>query len=195
MFQHKKDGHEKDDEIVKKAAGAEADETVESESDDSALAECQKKCAEYLSGWQRSQADYQNLVKETASRRQEWAAFAGLEILHGILPIYDHLKLAFTHIPAEQKKINWVVGIEHIKNQLKKFLENQGLEEIKTVGQKFDPALHEAVEHKDTHSTENTSADAGQVEEAKSSGKIIKKEISAGYKLNGKVIQAAKVII
>ena len=153
-----------------------------------------KKSDEYLNGWKRALADYHNLERETEKKKSEWLKMANEDLLFELLPIYDHLKLAWAHIPAEQKKTDWVVGIEHIKNQMKKFLETQGIEEIQTIGQKFDPTLHEAVEHKDAESAENTSTDAGQGD-TESHNEIIKKEIRAGYKLNGKVIQAAKVIV
>ena len=63
-------------------------------------------------------------------------------------------------------------GIKYVIQQFKEVLKNAGVEEIETEGKKFDPLLMEAVEGK---------------------GEKVKKEIKPGYKLNGKVIIAAKV--
>jgi len=143
--------------------------------------EFEKKCEEYLAGWQRAQADYVNLQKTTERERTEWLKFANQGLLTEILPIYDHLKLAMKHIPEEQKKESWVVGIENIKNQFAKFLSEVGVEEIKTVGEKFNPEEHEAV------SADNIEDDSHQG--------IIKEELGGGYKLNDKVVYPARVTV
>lgn len=137
----------------------------------------EKKCAEYLAGWQRAQADYVNLQKTTEREKTEWLRFANQGLLTELLPIYDHLKLAMKHVPEEQKKENWVVGIENIKNQFGKFLADNGVEEIKTVGEDFNPEEHEAV-----------------MASAEHQGKI-KEELRGGYKLNGKVLYPARVSV
>ncbi|NMC51787.1 nucleotide exchange factor GrpE [Candidatus Kuenenbacteria bacterium] len=143
--------------------------------------ELEKKCEEYLHGWKRAQADYENLKKTTEKEKLEWVKLANQGILLQLLPIYDHLKLAIKHIPEGEKKTNWVVGIVNIKNQLTKFLSEAGVEEIKTVGEKFNPEEHEAV----AVSEDNID---NQEEE-------ISEELHPGYKLHGKVLYPAKVKI
>jgi len=140
----------------------------------------QKKCDEYLSGWQRAQADYQNLVKESAQRQSEFVKFANQGFILELLPILDNFKIAFEQIPDDEKDSAWVVGFGHIKKQLEDLLKRKGVEEIKTKGKKFDPELHEAVAHEKTASHK--------------SGQIIK-QVKPGYKLNNKIIQAAKVVV
>ncbi|HRY63592.1 MAG TPA: nucleotide exchange factor GrpE [Patescibacteria group bacterium] len=143
--------------------------------------ELEKKCQEYLAGWQRAQADYINLQKTTERDKAEWLKFANQGLLMEILPIYDHLKLAVKHIPEAQRKESWVVGVENIKNQFGKFLSEAGVEEINTVGEKFNPEEHEAV-----------AADNAESDEHRG---VIKEELRGGYKLNGKVLYPAKVIV
>lgn len=141
------------------------------------LAELKAKCDEYLAGWQRAKADYDNLRKEMDQRISQIGSFAKASLLSDLIPILDNFSKAVDHVPSAQKQENWVVGIFQIKKQLEDFLADNGLEKIKTVGEKFDHNLHEAV--------------------AKESGepdKIIK-EVSSGYKLNGQVIIPAKVIV
>ncbi len=132
-----------------------------------------KKSEEYLNGWQRAQADYHNLEKEMEHKRSDWTKMASADMIMQILPVYDNLKLALEHSDG---KSGWAVGVEHVLNQFKKVLEENGVVEIKTVGQEFNPEIHEAVKKE-------------------SDKNIITKQIKAGYKLNGKVLYPAKVIV
>jgi molecular chaperone GrpE len=81
----------------------------------------------------------------------------------------------------DTKTENWKKGIEYIMKQYWKVLENHNIEEIKTIGENFDPNLHEAVSEE-------------EVEDKSQLGKIIK-EIDSGYMMNKKVIKVAKVIL
>lgn len=142
----------------------------------------ERQCSEYKANWQRALADYQNLLKETAKRRQEWVEMSELEVLEEFLPVYDHFKLAFRlqtsdFSPDEQK---WADGIKHIMKEFGDVLKAHKIEEIKTVGEKFDPNIHE-------------SAGEEQVE-GKKHGEIVR-EVDGGYKMNGRVIKPARVII
>jgi molecular chaperone GrpE len=140
----------------------------------------EEKAGEYLAGWKRAMADYENLKRDTSKEKAEFFVYAHSGLIIELLPIYDNFKAAFNTIPEEQTNNPWVVGFGHIKKQLADFLKDSGVEEIKTVGEKFDPTLHEALE--------NIAC------EKKEDG-IILKEIKSGYKLKDKVIQAAKVAV
>ena len=144
----------------------------------SELAALAKKAEEYLNGWKRAKADYQNFKKETEKRQAEIIQFANAALLAELLPIYNNFKLAGQHISADQKDLEWVKGFDHIQKQFTAFFGQLGLTEIKTVGEKFDPDWHEAVVHE---AKEGFGPD------------IIFEEVSPGYKLHGKLLQAAKV--
>jgi len=135
------------------------------------------KCEEYKSGWQRALADYKNLQNETVKRRGEMSAFLKEEILQDFIPVYENFKKAFA-MDRKEGDEGWVQGIEYIKKQFGNILTNYGVEEIKTIGEKFDPNLHEAV-------GEEEGGEAG----------VILKEVSGGYKMGEKVIMPAKVIV
>ncbi|XOU94574.1 MAG: nucleotide exchange factor GrpE [Candidatus Kerfeldbacteria bacterium] len=143
------------------------------------LEKTKEKMEEYLNGWKRAKADYSNQKKEFERKEQEIIQFANATLILEIMPIYDNFKLAWKHIPEEHKNEDeWLKGIEHIKKQFADMLKRLGLEEIPTVGEKFDPELHEAV------GTEKV--------EGKKSGEIVE-EIKSGYKLYNKVLEPAKV--
>ncbi len=142
------------------------------------LEQAKQKMEEYLDGWKRAKADYINLKKESEKKQQESIQFANVALILQLLPIYDNFKLAMKHIPAEKREDEWVVGIQQIKDQFTDLLNKLGIEEIKTAGEQFDPALHEAVAKEKT--------------EGKKSNTIIE-EIKPGYKLYDKVLEPAKV--
>lgn len=176
--------------------GSERKEEKECEKSISELETAQEKMQEYLDGWKRAKADYLNLKKEAEQRHQDLIKFANASLILELLPVLDNFKLAVCHIPAEEKKADWVIGIMHIKKQFEDILKNLGIEEINTIGEKFNPALHEAVGREEKYE-EGKEGEEGkddqEVEEG--TGDIIVKELRAGYTLHGKVIQAAKVIV
>ena len=147
-----------------------------------------KECEEYKTGWQRALADYKNLQTETEKRRGEWVKMSEAQILEEFIPVYDNFKKAFAvsgslPLPAGEIKRGWeqwAQGIEYIKKQFGDILKNHGVEEIKTIGEKFDPNLHESV--------------GAEEVEGKEHGEILK-EITGGYMAHGKVLWAARVII
>lgn len=144
------------------------------------ITELKSKCEEYLNGWKRAQADYQNLVKETAQQKMDIIKNANQGLVLELLPILDNFKMAFNQIPENEKDSAWVVGFSHIKKQFEDILTGYGLEAIETVGKKFNHEEHEAIE---------TRNEEGQEDD------IILEERKAGYRMNGKVIQVAKVIV
>lgn len=137
----------------------------------------------YKASWQRALADYQNLQKEIFARRQEWFEMSEQQIIEEFIPVYDHFKKAFGHkeqVTMNKEQESWVNGIGHIMKQFGDILKRHKVEEVKTVGEKFDPSIHESV---------------GELEvEGKEHGKIVK-EVDGGYKMGGRVIKAARVII
>jgi molecular chaperone GrpE len=155
---------------------------VEQEVEKTELELLQEKCDQYLAGWQRAKADYSNLQKEMARKQEEMIKFANATVLAELIEIYDNFKLAAQHKPSEESKAwsNWSIGIDGIMKQNKDFLGRFGVEEIKTVGEKFNVELHEAV---------------GGTDEGDAEPDTVVEQKQAGYTLHGKLIKPAKVII
>ena len=131
--------------------------------------------------YKRALADYQNLLKQTAREKEEFGQFARMNFLHEILPVYDNLKISLQHFNNDTDQSSWAEGIRHIVKQFKAILENMGVMEIKTIGEKFDHHTMEAVDSEET-------------KDKKQDG-MVARELSAGYKLNGKVVKAARVVV
>jgi len=142
------------------------------------LEECQKQKEEYLAGWQRARADFLNYKKTEMERISEFLKYGGEELALKILPILDNFEAAERVIPGNLKEDGNVKGLLMIKAQIQDFLKGQGLEEIKSVGENFDPNFHEVV---------------GQVEEKNKESGLIVEEIQKGYKINGRLLRPAKV--
>jgi len=203
------DDDDKEGEVNKQSVSLDVarDDTQKSGS----ITELEKKRDEYLNGWKRAQADYQNLVKEFEGRRNDYVRFANANLIIELLPILDNFKAAFNQIPEVEKNSPWVTGFQYIKKQLEDFLTREGVETIKTVGEPFDHVLHEIVDEEvvenapldpDVGETGATSAAAetladkqGDIDGSASVRQVVTKEIRAGYLLNNKVVQVAKVVV
>ncbi|KKR49108.1 MAG: Protein GrpE [Candidatus Magasanikbacteria bacterium GW2011_GWC2_40_17] len=142
----------------------------------------EEMAGEHFNNWKRALADYDNLKKEVAREKTEMGQFAKGLAAMSFLEVYDNFKKALQHQPKLEEKEadvkNWVLGLSFIKKQFAETLKELGIEEIKTVGEKFDPKLHEAI---------------GE-EEGEKTGVIVK-EIEGGYTAGGKILKAAKVIV
>ena len=134
----------------------------------------EKKNNGFENKYKRALADYQNLLKRTAQEKVEFVKYANEDLIQAIIPVYDNLKMSLAHVDEAVEKNGWLEGIKHVIRQFKDVLESMGVEEIKTIGEKFDHNTMEAIEGK---------------------GDKVVKELRPGYKLNGKVIVAAKVIV
>lgn len=141
---------------------------------------------EHKANWQRALADYRNLQKETAAMRSQWAQMSEEQILQNFIPVYENFKKAFsanlstTGGDSEKQWQNWKQGIEYIMKQFGDVLKSYNVQEIKTVDEKFDPRLHEAISEEQVDGKE-----AG----------VILKEVEGGYKMGEKIIKPARVII
>ena len=134
------------------------------------LKECQKLKDEYLAGWQRARADLLNYKKEEMERVRDILKYACEGLILKMLPLLDNFDVALKNLPDE--------GFSQIRKQFQDFLNEQGVEEIKSVGEKFDPNLHEVVEEVEA--------------KGKESG-IVFEETQKGYTINGRLLKPAKV--
>ena len=137
----------------------------------------QTKADEYLAGWQRAKADFMNYKKRQEETMADFKKYVKESSILEILLILDNFNEALKYIPQDNRKSEWIQGILNIKKQFDTLLKQYGAKEIKTVGEKFNPEFHEAVE---------------VIESDKETGIVIE-EGQKGYTLNGKVIRAAKV--
>lgn len=142
------------------------------------LAALKNKADEYLNGWKRAQADYQNLEKKTAQEKLEIGTFAKATVLVQLVPILENLRRAFQHVPEEQRNAEWVVGLRHIQKQMEDLMRQYHLTEIEAEGKPFDPHQHEAVVQE-----KRDGAESG----------IVLEVLQSGWKIGDSVLIPSKV--
>ncbi|MBO6094286.1 MAG: nucleotide exchange factor GrpE, partial [Oscillospiraceae bacterium] len=89
-------------------------------------------------------AEYDNFRKRTQKEKENLYGDIRANVISSFLPVYDNLVRA---LAAETQDEAYRKGVEMIMNQFNSTLEKLGASEIKAVGEKFDPALHNAVMH------------------------------------------------
>jgi len=109
------------------------------------LEEAQSKASEYMDGWMRSQAEFQNYRKRIERDNEMLYASMKGDIIKKVLPVLDDLERALQNRPVNSGA--WVGGIELIQKKLVSMLETEGVKRIEAVGAAFDPNFHEAISH------------------------------------------------
>ncbi|ADL12145.1 nucleotide exchange factor GrpE [Acetohalobium arabaticum] len=133
---------------------------------------------EYINKLQRQRADFSNYKNRVKKEKDNLKENATKELVSELLPILDNFERALASSAEDENLADFMEGMEMISRQLVKVLQQEGLEEISTVGEEFDPNLHEAV--------------AKEPSEEYESGIVIE-ELQKGYSFNGQVLRAAMI--
>ncbi len=128
----------------------------------------------------RSQAEIDNMIKRNKREKEEWIKFSNETLIKEILPVVDNLEKAISHSNNENSLDALREGVELTLKGLKASLAKSGVEEVKSVGEVFDPCFHHAVSQRDDDKVE-----AG----------IILDELQKGYTLNERLIRPAMVVL
>lgn len=140
-------------------------------------AEAQKNWDLYL----RERADLENFRKRAQRDKEELGKFANEGILKELVPAVDSLERALDHARQDGAGGETLLkGVELTLAQFQKVLEKFGVVAIKSLGQPFDPARHEAM---------------GQVESADQPANTVVQEYQKGYLLNDRLLRPALVMV
>ena len=93
----------------------------------------------------RSLAELDNARKRLSRERDEQVRFAAEAVLADIIPSLDNLDLALQHAGGNEACKDLVQGVQMTRKLLLEALQKHGLEPVGTVGDPFDPSIHEAV--------------------------------------------------
>jgi molecular chaperone GrpE len=140
----------------------------------------QKEKDELFAQLQRVSADYDNLQKRTARQIVDTIGYEKEKIIKTFLPALDNFEHTLQNARSAGNVDVLLKGIQIIYDQMFDILKLHNVEQIKALGEKFNPALHEAMMRK---------AEPEQKEN------IVLEEFQKGYKLNGRVIRPSKVIV
>lgn len=135
----------------------------------------EKAVAEEKEKYLRLAAEYDNFRRRTQKEKESLYGDIKADALTKFLPVYDNLERALKQETADEA---YRKGVEMIMTQFVSTMEKLGVTEIEALGEKFDPAKHNAVMHVDDESFgENEVVEVFQ----------------KGFKLNDKVIRFAMV--
>ncbi len=123
----------------------------------------------------RAHAEFDNARRRFERERSEYLQFVSMDLVMQILPVLDDFERALQVETADQ---NYATGVGLIYQRLTETLKKMGLEAMETVGRKFDPNLHEAVERVVSQEVED---------------QVILGEFRRGYYFKGKVLRHAMV--
>ena len=152
-------------------------EKVDIESLKQLLAQEKEKAERYLANWQRAEADFRNYKTREEQEKKELINWASSTLVCDILPVLDAFDRAFGEAAPAGKGLSWITGFRQIQKMLLDVLNKHGLTEMKCVGEKFNPSLHEAVAQQDG------------VEG------VVLDEARKGYKLKDKLLRASQVVV
>ena len=140
------------------------------------LKEFQQKIDELTEALQRERADAINMRRRHEEQIKELRNIVKAGVVNDLLPVIDNFERALAHVPKNLENNDYVKGVQAVVKQFEKTLEEIGVKKIKTVGEPFDPNLHEAVSV-----------------EGEGNKEIISEELQAGYTLGDEVIRHAMV--
>ena len=145
-----------------------------------ALEETKSKLAELNDKHLRLQAEFDNFRKRTAKEKLDLTVTASENVIKDILPVLDDFERALQNMEKNGNESD-IQGVTLIYNKLKDSLKKKGLEEIEAMEAEFNTDEHEALTLVPAPSEDKK-------------GKVLD-VIQKGYKLNGKVIRFARVVV
>ena len=145
-----------------------------------ALEEEKAKYAELNDKYLRLFSEFDNFRKRTAKEKLDLTVTASENVIKDILPVLDDFERALQNMEKNGNEAD-LQGVTLIFNKLKDTLKKKGLEEIEAMGVEFNTDEHEAL----------TMIPAPEEDKK---GKVLD-VIQKGYKLNGKVIRFARVVV
>ena len=144
------------------------------------LEEADRERSQFRSLAQRVQADFINYRRRVEEERQELQREANTRLLLDLLPIMDDFQRALEHAQSQDDHPAWLEGMALIYRKLQAVLEGEGVSVIQVTGQDFDPWEHEALLYQESPDHRE--------------GEVLS-VIRDGYKLHGKVLRPAQVVV
>ena len=140
------------------------------------LAKCEEELELQKDQNMRLRAEFENYKRRTKEEKEAIYNDSVADTIKTILPIVDNFERALELETDNAKSIK--DGMDMIYRQLKDAIQSNGVQEIASVGEKFDPTLHNAVMH---------------VEDNQKGDNVVIEEFQKGYKLGNKVIRHSMV--
>jgi len=142
------------------------------------LQKTKDELAEEKDKFVRLQAETDNFRKRLSREKEEFSQYANERLFKELIPIFDNFERALEDTSSDTKSLK--EGLEMILKQFSSFLEKEKVEQIKAIGKKFDPTVHEVL----------TSEESSEHEENTIISQFVK-----GYTINSRVLRPSQVVI
>ena len=136
-----------------------------------------KELEEMTDRYKRILAEFENYKKRSQKERENLYNMITGDVISSIFPVMDNLEKA-SEVKTEDT--SYQEGVKLVVKQFSDVLKKFGVEEIETVGKRFDPEFHEAVSH---------------IEDSTKGEQEIVQEYRKGYKIGNKVVRHSMVIV
>ena len=144
------------------------------------LEEANRERSQYKDALLRAQADLTNYKRRADEEKDEQIRYANSRLILKVLPVLDDFNLAIGHAKESEAEASWIEGVELIQRKLQSLVESEAVSRIDVDDKDFDPAEHEALAYQESADHRD-----GQVLTV----------VRDGYKLHGRVIRPALVIL
>ncbi|WP_416149306.1 nucleotide exchange factor GrpE [Salipaludibacillus sp. HK11] len=162
------------DEVIE----AEAEVEPEEDTSSSVQQELEEKLEETTNRMLRLQADYDNFRRRTQQEKESAAKYRSQSLAESLLPALDSFERGMKIDAQSEETKSLLQGMEIVYRQLMEALDKEGIEPVDSVGQPFDPKIHQAVM---------------QVESDDYESNVVVEEMQKGYQLKGRIIRPAMV--
>lgn len=156
-------------------------ETSEETSEASEVEKLKKEVQSLQEKYLRQAAEFDNFRKRTAREKVELHQTAGKDVIISLLTVVDDMDRAEKQMERSQDVDLIKQGIHLIFQKFRNILQAKGLKQMQTIGEDFNPDLHEAITEIPAPSPELK-------------GKVVD-ELEKGYYLNDKILRFAKVVV
>jgi molecular chaperone GrpE len=160
------------------AAGAEAAQGGSASPADREAAA--RQADEFKDKYVRLFAEFENFRRRTAKENFELVAAANHKLIAKLTDVLDNFELAFDPKHKSAKPEDFEKGVKLIHSKFKDILSDEGLEELNPAGAEFDPNLHDALMQQPSDTVPENR---------------VSQVLQKGYKLKGRVLKHAKVIV
>jgi molecular chaperone GrpE len=148
-----------------------------SEDLDALLADVQRERDEYLDLARRAKADFENYRKRATKDAQAAEVRGKAALASELVPVLDNLERA---LKAANEDSELARGVALVLTDLEATLERAGVEAYDPLGERFDPAWHEALSSRPADDEESG---------------VVVETLERGYRLDGQVLRPARVVV
>ena len=145
-----------------------------------AIAEAKAEALRFKEQWMRSAADFDNFRKRSRKELEDTRKAGREELLKDLLPVFDNLERAMTSAERATDVKPVSDGLKLVLRQFVDTIGRSGITKVPTVGNHFDPSLHEAIQ---------------QVETDEVAPGTVVAEVQPGYLQGDRLVRAAMVVV